>query len=83
MFEFADGARFVFSGSWCSPGAETSWNGTWRVNAAGGTAVWDGDNAPVPEAEVGTDVASPSPHDGIAGSLQVFVAALRTGDALR
>ena len=33
--EFADGTRFMFTGSWCSPGLETSWNGSWRVSAAG------------------------------------------------
>ena len=33
-FEFADGSRFSFSGSWCSPGLETSWNGAWRVSGA-------------------------------------------------
>ena len=27
-FEFAGGARFSFTGSWCSPGLETSWNGS-------------------------------------------------------
>ena len=32
QFEFAGGSRFSFSGSWCSPGLETSWNGEWRVS---------------------------------------------------
>src|SRR6188508_1675255 len=45
--DFADGARFVFTGSWCSPGLETSWNGSWRISGAGGTALWDGDHVPV------------------------------------
>jgi predicted dehydrogenase len=40
--EFDDGTRFVFAGSWCSPGLETSWNGSWRISGSGGTALWDG-----------------------------------------
>ena len=32
LFEFAGGSRFSFSGNWCSPGLETSWNGGWRVS---------------------------------------------------
>ena len=33
VFEFDGGARFSFTGSWCAPGLETSWNGRWRVSA--------------------------------------------------
>ena len=80
VFEFAEGARFSFSGSWCAAGLETSWNGRWSVNGAGGTAVWDGDNAPVAEDGEGRSItASPgtSPEQ-IAGSLAEFVAAVRT-----
>src|SRR4051794_29832134 len=80
VFEFAEGARFSFSGSWCAAGLETSWNGSWSVNAARGTAVWDGDNVPVAEDGVGGSItASPgtSPEQ-IAGSLAEFVAAVRT-----
>ncbi|MBW9095310.1 Gfo/Idh/MocA family oxidoreductase [Microbacterium jejuense] len=82
-FEFEGGARFVFTGSWCSPGAETSWNGAWRLSAEHGTVLWDGDNAPTVDA-VG-DGSAPSaeataPGDGIAGSLREFVVALRTGE---
>ncbi|MBD3943544.1 Gfo/Idh/MocA family oxidoreductase [Microbacterium sp. NEAU-LLC] len=49
-FAFEGGARFVFAGSWCSPGAETSWNGAWRLSAEGGTVLWDGDDAPIVDA---------------------------------
>ncbi|WP_136609333.1 Gfo/Idh/MocA family protein [Sinomonas albida] len=45
-FEFDGGARFVFNGSWCSPGSETSWNGSWRVSGERGTVLWDGDHEP-------------------------------------
>ncbi|MGO4470970.1 Gfo/Idh/MocA family protein [Arthrobacter sp. M-10] len=45
-FEMSGGERFVFNGSWCSPGQETSWNAAWRLGGENGTVVWDGDNPP-------------------------------------
>lgn len=78
---FADDTRFAFTGSWCSPGLETSWNGSWRVSATEGTATWDGDNAPVAETAAGEPIpAEPgSGPEEIAGSLAEFIAALRGG----
>ncbi|WP_432561446.1 Gfo/Idh/MocA family protein [Kineococcus sp. SYSU DK003] len=81
VFEMTGGLRYVYHGSWCAPGAETSWNGSWRLSAATGTATWNGDDAPVldtPDADV---AAAPSadPGDGIAGSLATFVAAVGGG----
>lgn len=78
VFEMTGGERFVFSGSWCSPGQETSWNAAWRISGEHGTVLWDGDNHPVSslasEAGPGED-----PGQEIAGSLRDFVAAVRTG----
>jgi predicted dehydrogenase len=81
VFAFANGTRFVFNGSWCAPGLETSWNGHWRASAAGGTAYWDGDNAPTVELASGdTAVAELTDEpEEIAGSLAEFVAAVRSG----
>jgi predicted dehydrogenase len=79
--EFADGTRFVFTGSWCSPGLETSWNGSWRISGAHGTALWDGDHPPVAQTADGTPipaVVGTGPEE-IAGSLAEFVTALRAG----
>ena len=84
IFEFSSGLRYVYSGSWCADGQETSWNGRWRVNGERGTAQWDGEQAPVVDA---TDVAGgqlsvPAVADGpeqIAGSLAEFASAVRTG----
>jgi predicted dehydrogenase len=79
--EFADDTRFLFNGSWCSPGLETSWNGSWRISGADGTALWDGDHAPVAQEADGTRIPAvigTGPEE-IAGSLAEFVAALRTG----
>jgi predicted dehydrogenase len=84
-FEMADGARFVFNGSWCSPGSETSWNGSWRISGERGTVLWDGDHEPTAdlparaEAAVVGSVADPGQE--IAGSLREFVAAVRSGES--
>jgi predicted dehydrogenase len=53
VFEMDGGTRFVYTGSWCADGLETSWNGSWRINGANGTAVWDGALAPVAELVAG------------------------------
>ncbi|GAA2026063.1 Gfo/Idh/MocA family oxidoreductase [Pseudokineococcus marinus] len=84
------GARYSYTGSWCAPGEETSWNGRWTASCAHGSVRWDGDDEPVvavaedapAEVRAGVDalLAGPrSPFDGIAGALAVFCAALRTG----
>ncbi len=83
VVELSDGARFCYSASWCSPGLETSWNGSWRASGAGGTALWDGENAPVAQSADGRPVTA-APGTGpeeTAGSLAEFVAAVRTGVA--
>jgi predicted dehydrogenase len=80
VFEMEGGARYVFNGSWCSPGAETSWNGSWRVSAEKGTVLWNGEDEPVVQAEARIDEPDRSPYSGIAGALQVFLQALRTGE---
>lgn len=79
LFEFENGARYGFTGSWCSPGAQTSWNGTWRVSGERGTASWDGEGDPVITTDSPVAEQSRSPYDGIAGSLAVFCQALRAG----
>ena len=83
VFELSGGARYVFTGSWCSPGLETSWNGNWRISGANGTAIWDGENEAVFEVESnsGDDHQGDSADvpEEIAGSLAEFVHALRTG----
>jgi predicted dehydrogenase len=78
---FTDGTRFGFTGSWCSAGLQTSWNGSWRISGAEGTAVWDGDHEPVAQTADGEPIAA-TPGTGpeeLAGSLHEFVTALREG----
>lgn len=86
IFEFADGTRYTYTGSWCSGGLETSWNGSWRASGSDGTATWNGEDSPLgagfdENAEtpsvVETDAAGP---EVIGGALAEFIAALRTGD---
>jgi predicted dehydrogenase len=80
VFEMETGARYVYNGSWCSPGADSSWNGSWRISGQHGTALWNGDDDPTVHAEVDVAVPTASPYSGIGGALQVFVEALCTGE---
>jgi myo-inositol 2-dehydrogenase/D-chiro-inositol 1-dehydrogenase len=77
-FELGSGARFVYSGSRCTPGLPTSWNADWRVYAERGAASWDGDDVVRVDAD-GIVVDVPGRSEGIEGSLGEFVSALRTG----
>ncbi|NNC13866.1 Gfo/Idh/MocA family oxidoreductase [Planctomonas sp. JC2975] len=82
VFEFAGGTRFSYAGSWCSPGLETSWNGSWRISGAHGTVAWDGDGDPVAEFGEGAaavENGSSTVRPEIAGALDEFVDALHTG----
>jgi predicted dehydrogenase len=82
-FLLSDDTRFTFSGSWCAPGLETSWNGSWRVAGAAGTATWDGDHAPAAQLADGTVLPAElgTEPEGIAGSLAEFVRCVRTGES--
>ncbi len=45
IFELADDVVFNFRGSWCAEGANTSWEGSWRITGTRGTLLWDGEEA--------------------------------------
>ncbi|WP_214401787.1 Gfo/Idh/MocA family protein [Pseudonocardia lacus] len=77
VFAMGGGARYTYTGSWCSRGAQTSWNGEWRLSAERGSARWDGDHDPVSDAGPGTPSAPPG--SGIAGALRAFTDAVRSG----
>lgn len=79
VFEFPGGSRFLFNGSWCSPGQETSWNSRWRVSAERGTALWDGDNPPTVGDPHHTVEVGDEPEQ-INGSLAEFVRCVRKGE---
>ncbi|MDQ0383277.1 putative dehydrogenase [Streptomyces sp. DSM 42143] len=87
VFEMTGGTRYVYNGSWCSPGLETSWNGAWRLSGELGSVSWDGEHPPeaefrdadaVPLVEGGNGLEACGP-EGVAGALAEFVHALRTG----
>jgi predicted dehydrogenase len=79
-FLTASGSRFVYTGTWCSPGLETSWQGDWRVSASRGSATWNGLDEPIYEADVELSPDDPGEiPEEIAGALAEFVHALRTG----
>lgn len=80
IFEMTGGERFVFTGSWCSPGQETSWNAAWRISGEHGTVLWDGDSEPVSSLLFPSGTGSEDPGEEIAGSLRDFVTALRRGN---
>ncbi len=84
-FDFDDGTRYLFNGSWCSPGLETSWNGSWRVSGSDGSATWDGEGAPEIERTGGSSPLPPESAERvgpeeIAGALAEFVRSLRSGE---
>lgn len=88
VFEFDNEARYVYSGTWVGVGLDTSWNGSWRVSGAAGTALWDGESEPTVAGSPEGGMPEIAPRDGdelagkgeeIAGSLAEFVLALRTG----
>ncbi|MGU3411168.1 Gfo/Idh/MocA family protein [Microbacterium sp. M1A1_1b] len=81
VFTFEDDIRYVYDGSWCAPGAETSWNGDWRASGADGAALWDGDHDPTSDLDgtPGSPGSAPSVGTEIAGALASFVRALGSG----
>ncbi len=79
VFEMEGGTRFVYDGTWCSPGAETSWNASWRVNGEHGTALWNGDDDPTLVGVSAGDLDVPDVGLEFDGALREFAAALRTG----
>lgn len=82
---YDSGAVHSYSGSWCSPGEETSWNGDWVLHCEGGSVRWDGDTPPTAHPAGGDPVAGrvPGPEDRweLDASLAEFCAALRGGPA--
>jgi predicted dehydrogenase len=42
IFELSDDVVFTYRGSWCAEGANTSWEGIWRIVGTHGTLIWDG-----------------------------------------
>lgn len=80
IFEMTGGARYIYTGSWASPGAETSWNGAWRVSGEGGSAVWNGDDRPQSDPVSAAQIEDLR-HGGVSEALHSFAGAVRTAEA--
>lgn len=82
---YDSGAVHTYSGSWCSPGEETSWNGDWALSCEHGTVRWDGEGPPTAYPAEGEAVQGrvPGPADRweLDASLAAFCTALRGGPA--
>jgi predicted dehydrogenase len=80
---YDSGAVHAYTGSWCSPGDETSWNGHWVLHCEGGSVRWDGETPPIAHPAGGESVVgrTPGEHDRweLDASLADFCAALRGG----
>ncbi|SEE30629.1 Gfo/Idh/MocA family protein [Ruania alba] len=81
VFTFDGGATFSYTGTWCGPFPETSWNGVWNLGAASGGVRWDGDHPPTAYGPDGASLPVPEREvpEEIAGSLAEFVTCVRTG----
>lgn len=78
VVEMDGGVRLRYSGSWCAPGHETSWNGRWRITGERGTALWDGDHAPELDGDpLGPPADVADPGQEIVGSLAAFARGVR------
>jgi predicted dehydrogenase len=89
-FELSNGSVFSYRGSWVAEGAETSYDGMWRVCGTQGTFVWDGANelrletvarsdpyetAPLDRKDIAVTSVDPSGHTmGLAAILDSFQA---------
>jgi len=92
IFEFANGLRFTYQGSWCSEGNQTSWEASWRAVGTHGSALWNGFTDPTAEIVTSFEGFSRTVEQrqatmpgsdfrsGIGGALQDFLFALDTGN---
>lgn len=80
---YDSGAVHTFAGSWAAPGAETSWNGDWRIGCEHGSVLWDGETVPTAHRSgveaVGGRAPAPDARWELEDSLERFCAALRGG----
>ena len=82
IFEMDGGARYVFTGSWCSSGLETSWNGSWRASGEFGSAMWSGDDPPQVERPDGDAADAKAVEADSVGAKGIDADAVGAGRAL-
>ena len=89
-FEFENGIRFSYRGSWAAEGHQTEWEAFWRAICPRGTVTWDGMGNVIVDKVVGASgfvretvksdwTIDELPFVGIAGSLNDFLNALELG----
>ena len=89
-FEFDNGTRFSYRGSWAAEGHQTEWEASWRAVCPNGTVTWNGsdqiiidrvtDNVGFIRTSQQESVSiSPLELTGIAGSLRDFLDAMEHG----
>ena len=89
-FEFDNGTRFSYRGSWAAEGHQTEWEATWRAVCPNGTVTWNGSDQIIIDRVIDNDgfirkshqesvPTSPLELSGIAGSLRDFLDALEHG----
>ena len=89
-FEFENGIRFSYRGSWAAEGHQTEWEACWRAICPRGTVTWDGMGNVIVDKIVGDSgfvretvksdwTIDDLPFVGIAGSLNDFLNALELG----
>lgn len=92
IFEMTGGVRYIYHGSWCAQGANTTWECSWRIIGEKGSVLWDGgDNfraevtvgktgfiRKVKEVKVPVREIKRRAHDGVLGE---FIDCLRAGNA--
>lgn len=92
VFEMTGGIVYVYQGSWCAEGCNTSWESEWRVVGENGSVLWDGGGALRAEAvaERGSFISKlrpldvpvqPMPKSGHNGVIGEFVECVRSGRA--
>lgn len=92
IFEMTDDVVFSYRGSWAAEGANTSWEGAWRIIGTAGTLLWDGADrfeAKIVAGDTGfirelRDIEIPPPGDddqthGHASVIADFLTAIETG----
>jgi predicted dehydrogenase len=89
-FEFDNGTRFSYRGSWAAEGHQTEWEATWRAVCPNGTVTWNGSEQVIIDRVIDNDgfirksqqdsvPISPMELSGIAGSLRDFLVTLDRG----
>ena len=93
IFEMTGGVVYVYRGSWCSEGLNTSWECDWRVIGRTGSVLWDGADGFRAEGVARSggfrselrsievpELSEPGKEGGHAGLIADFVRCIRSGE---